>query len=167
MDFFINLICQNKNEKELEKNSFDILLKIFKEILINYLNLPENDKIFENIINLLRNGFLYKTKKKKQNLFEELVQNLTKYSKFSKGNFWFKWYEMEIKENLDLINTNINIINDIIYNIVKIMLKIKIEKNLIIQFVKPINNFYIKERDIKKIEECEKKYIKIINSTKY
>ena len=167
MDFFINLICQNKNEKELEKNSFDILVKIFKEILINYLNLPENDKIFENIINLLRNGFLYKTKKKKQNLFEELVQNLTKYSKFTKENFWFKWYEMEIKENIDKINININIINDIIYNIVKIMLKIKIEKNVIIQFIKPINNFYIKERDIKKIEECEKNYIKIINSTKY
>ena len=167
MDFFISLICQNKNEKELEKYSFEILLKIFKEILLNYLNLPENDKIFENIINLLRNSFLYKTKKKKQNLFEELVQNLKKYSKFTKENFWFKWYEMEIKENLELINININIINDIIYKIVKIMLKIKIEKNLIIQFIKPINNFYIKERDNKKIEECEKKYIKIINSTKY
>ena len=74
---------------------------------------------------------------------------------------------MEIKENIDKINININIINDIIYNIVKIMLKIKIEKNVIIQFIKPINNFYIKERDIKKIEECEKNYIKIINSTKY
>jgi hypothetical protein len=102
-DYFVNLIGQNKNSKEIKiinGDSFKILLDVISKSLIKLKNM--NKKIKNYAIKLLKSCCYFKTKadKKEHSLFVKIGEKLTNnYPLFNEILFWELWIEEDLNEN--------------------------------------------------------------------
>ena len=102
---FVDLISHNKNIIWLQKNSIRLLGLIIYNALLFLLNYEENDEVLGECVLLFKslNNYAIKVGDRNKSLmdFSSFKGNLMKYVRINQKNFWIKWFNIELKENLE------------------------------------------------------------------
>ena len=178
VNYFVDIIGQNKNSKEIKLisgDSFEILFLVINKLLLR-LKVSERDTIYS--IKLLKSSCYFKAivNKVEYILFDKLIEILTKnYKLYNEIHFWDLWIEEElstidkeilnkfrkivedknayhyIEENDEQIGSfKINYINEM-KRAKKYMIKMKLNKSFILSVIVELINKYFK--DDKEFEE--------------
>ena len=182
---FVDLISHNNQSViMLQKNSIRLLGLIIYNALLFLLNYEENDEVLEECVLLFKslNKFEVKVGDKNKSLLDisTFKANLMKYVRINQKNFWIKWFNIELKENLknkkkendedDVDNDEIE--NDKIlkqqtlFNVCMKMIDLEIPKTTIKNICDDINDkIFGKATDFGK--QTSDKYINNITSANY
>ena len=130
-DFFVNILSKNINNIILLKEkSFQLLGTLIYNSLLQILNIEESNTILEDIVILIKSTkyFGQEEKGRTLTLWEVYKTRFQTYSKINQGNFWNKWYELEIKkeQEVDDAKKEKNILN-----ICDIMINLEITKSFV------------------------------------
>ena len=178
VNYFVDIIEQNRNSKEIKLisgNSFETLFKVIHKLLLR-LKVSERDTIYS--IKLLKSSCYFKAivNKEEYILFDRLIEILTKnYKLYNEIHFWDLWIEEELSTNdkeilykfrkivedrhtyhyieeddKQIENFKKNYKNELI-EAKKCMIKMKLNKSFILSVIVELINKYFK--DNKEFEE--------------
>ena len=178
-DYFLKMLsgCQKEKEKEIQNESFKFLSDIIFYLLTNSLAF-ENEQDLIYAVNVLKSCRHIKTTIKfKKNLIshkkviilsDELYNKLNFYPLLNKRRFWEIWIEGDmtknelnfknlLKENPDEINIESKEFKSyekhaysLIYNLICIMIKMKINSTSIYSNIQYMSNEYLRNEGLKK-----------------
>ena len=147
---------ERNNIKKLREDCFVNLKKICLNALIALCNINENYKTIETCIKLTYSCFFFcKESNEDYLLIDEIRKKLSRnYFLWIKDIFWKGWYEFENKNNIE--NSFVQYCQQIQWILLDKMLRLQLEKEFIIGFMKrsleeKMNEF------LKKIKEEDKK----------
>ena len=167
-EFFVSLLSKNDiNIILLNANSFTLLWTLIYNSLLNMLKLEETDKILEEFALLIKSTkyFGCQAGDKIKTLFDKNISKFQSLPKISQGNFWQKWYDIEIKKN-EKEKDDVKFKQNLIYDICKILIRLELPKSMIKNFADSINiNEFGKGSDLQ--VETFKVIIKFITSANY
>ena len=184
-DYFLSLLIDSQKEKkvkEIQNESFNFLSDIIFYLLTNIL-LFENDNDSIYAVKILKSCQYIKTTIKLKNIFkthkkviilsDELYNKLNFFPILKEKRFWKIWLEGDMteselnlkklmKENIDEINIESNEfksyekrVYSLIYNLICIMMKMKIIRNSIHSNIQYLSNEYLQNEDLKKRLEAD------------
>ena len=184
-DYFLSLLIDSQKEKkvkEIQNESFYFLSDVIFYLLTNIL-LFENDNDSIYAVKILKSCQYIKTTIKLKNIFkthkkviilsDELYNKLNLYPLLNEKRFWKIWLEGDMteselnlkklmKENIDEINIESNEfksyekrVYSLIYNLICIMMKMKIIRNSIHSNIQYLSNEYLQNEDLKKRLEAD------------
>ena len=131
--FFVSILSKNlTNIILLKEKSFNLLGALIYNSLLFVLNIKETEEILEEIVILVKSTkyFGEETNGKTITLWEVYNSRIQGYSKVNQNNFWVQWYKMEHK------NQNDKKADDIMYDLGKIMIDLKLDKSFIKNVIK-------------------------------
>ena len=184
-DYFLSLLIDSQKEKkvkEIQNESFNFLSDVIFYLLTNIL-LFENDNDSIYAVKILKSCQYIKTTIKLKNIFkthkkviilsDELYNKLNFFPILKEKRFWKIWLEGDMteselnlkklmKENIDEINIESNEfksyekrVYSLIYNLICIMMKMKIIRNSIHSNIQYLSNEYLQNEDLKKRLEAD------------
>ena len=184
-DYFLSLLIDSQKEKkvkEIQNESFYFLSDVIFYLLTNIL-LFENDNDSIYAVKILKSCQYIKTTIKLKNIFkthkkviilsDELYNKLNFFPILKEKRFWKIWLEGDMteselnlkklmKENIDEINIESNEfksyekrVYSLIYNLICIMIKMKIIKNSVHSNIQYLSNEYLQNEDLKKRLEAD------------
>ena len=135
-NLFVNILSKNKGDvKTLNTNSFDLLLFLIYQLLLDIMR-KQSEENLKNFVLLLKSSMCYckfdKEKKKDKNilLYDVLCEKLNNYTFLFLEATWFKWLEIEIKERK--VEKNASEIEKILFEYIYVqMRKFNLENNYI------------------------------------
>ena len=148
-NFFIDILYQKniseKTEKAINKGSFELLTTVIYNAILSILKLDENQENISSVILLIKSSQLYylDDKKEKLLLIDSLYPKLKGINLLTKMIFWEEWYNISIKEETSFKRndpSNEEIILKILEHIVNVMLKSKIQKDIIFNNATTLSN---------------------------
>ena len=126
---FVNLLTKNVNNIILLKEkSFHLLGVLIYNSLLFVLNIEETDTIIGQMAKLVKSTKFFGNEKKGETttLWDVYKSRIQGYSKVSQANFWNKWYDNEITEELNYFQKE-----KIILEICDIMIQLELNKSFI------------------------------------
>ena len=167
-EFFISLLSKNDiNIILLNSNSFSLLWNLIYNSLLNILKVEETDKILEETALLIKSTKYFGTQENNETvtLFDKNIAKFQDLPKIRQGNFWQKWYDIELKKN-EKNKDDVQFKQNVIYDICKTLIKLELPKSMVKNFTDGIN---IKEfgKGSELQVETFKVFIKFITSANY
>ena len=167
-EFFISLLSKNDiNIILLNSNSFSLLWNLIYNSLLNILKVEETDKILEETALLIKSTKYFGTQENNETvtLFDKNIAKFQDLPKIRQGNFWQKWYDIELKKN-EKNKDDIQFKQNVIYDICKTLIKLELPKSMVKNFTDGINiKEFGKGSDLQ--VETFKVFIKFITSANY
>ena len=161
---FVNLLTKNVNNIILLKEkSFHLLGILIYNSLLFVLNIEETDTIIEQMAKLVKSTKFFGNEKKGETttLWDVYKSRIQGYSKVNQANFWNKWYDNEITEELNYFQKE-----KIILEICDIMIQLELNKSFIKNVILGIS-----EKEFGKDSEESKSILNLITEkiigTKY
>ena len=156
-DFFVNILSKNvANIVLLREKSFQLLGTLIYNSLLFILNIEETNKLMEQMTILVRSTKYFGQEKKGETttIWDVYKSRIQGYSKVNQANFWNKWYEIEIKKEIELTDQKKE---KIILEICDIMISLELTKS----FVKNVTH-KLSEKVFGKETEQNKKIVGLI-----
>ena len=103
-EVFVNLLTKNVNNIILLKDKpFHLLGILIYNSLLFVLNIEETDTIIEQVVKLVKSTKFFGKEKKGTTitLWDTYKSRIQGYSKVNQANFWNKWYDIEVTEQLN------------------------------------------------------------------
>ena len=130
-NFFVNILSKNvTNIILLKEKSFQLLGTLIYNSLLFILNIEETDKLIEESVILVRSTkyFGQEIKGATETLWDVYKGRIQTYSKTMQPNFWNKWYELDIKKEVELNDIKKE---KIILDICDIMISLELTKSFV------------------------------------
>ena len=165
-EFFVNSLSSNlKNIVLLQPNSYKFLGFLIYNVLVSSLQMAETEKLLEEVYLLIKSSMYFgvELKGKTQTLFHYIKSKLRDYPKIIQNNFWYIWFENEIKAKKDEGDSTKQLI---ILDICSKMVQIEISKTTIKNLLDYLNTKAFGENS-EMGAHTQKMYIRKITEAKY
>ena len=165
-EFFVSLLSSNlKNIVLLQPNSFSFLGFLIYNVIVEILKVAETKKVLTELYLLIKSAMYFglEYKGKTKTLFETMKEKIKDYPKFNQKNFWYIWYEKEIKSKKDKGDA---IKQKIILDICSKMLELEKDKIIIKDIIDDLNNKAFGDKS-EMGTQTQKMYMKKITEAKY
>ena len=132
-EFFISLLSMNDiNIILLNSNSFSLLWNLIYNSLLNILKVEETDKILEETALLIKSTKYFGIQENNETvtLFDKNIAKFQDLPKIRQGNFWQKWYDIELKKN-EKNKDDVQFKQNVIYDICKTLIKLELPKSMV------------------------------------
>ena len=165
-EFFVSLLSSNlKNIVLLQPNSFVFLGFLIYNVIVEILNVAETNKLLTELYLLIKSSMYFgiELKGKTKTVFQALKSKIKDYPKFNQKNFWYIWYQKEMrikKDNGDSTKQKI------ILNICSKMLELEKDKIIIKDIIDDLNNKAFGDKS-EMGSQTQKMYMKKITDAKY
>ena len=125
-EFFVSILSKNAtNIILLKEKSFNLLYALIYNSLLFILNIKETNQILDQVVILIKSlkYFGQEIKGKTTTIWDTYSSKIEGYSKLKQSNFWFRWYNIDMKKNENK--------DKVILNICDFMIELKLDKSFI------------------------------------
>ena len=125
-EFFVSILSKNlTNVILLKEKSFNLLYALIYNSLLCILNIKETNQILDQVVILIKSTkyFGQEINGKTTTIWDTYNSKIEGYSKLKQSNFWFRWYNIDIKKNDNK--------DKVILNICDFMIELKLDKSFI------------------------------------
>ena len=149
----------------MQPNSFKFLGFLIYNVLVGSLQMAETEKLLEEVYLLIKSSMYFgvEIKGKTQTLFHYIKTKLRDYPKIIKNNFWYIWFENEIKVKKDGGDSTKQLI---ILDICSKMIQLEISKTTIKNLLDYLNTKAFGENS-EMGTHTQKMYIRKITEAKF
>ena len=125
-EFFVSILSKNvTNIILLKEMSFNLLYALIYNTLLYILNIKETNQILDQVVILIKSlkYFGQEIKGKTTTIWDTYSSKIEGYSKLKQSNFWFRWYNIDIKKNENK--------GQVMLNMCDFMIELKLDKSFI------------------------------------
>jgi hypothetical protein len=125
-EFFVGILSKNAtNVILLKEMSFNLLYALIYNTLLSILNIKETNQILDQVVILIKSlkFFGQEINGKTTTIWDIYSSKIEGYSKLKQSNFWFRWYNIDIKKNENK--------GQVMLNMCDFMIELKLDKSFI------------------------------------
>ena len=125
-EFFVGILSKNAtNVILLKEMSFNLLYALIYNTLLSILNIKETNQILDQVVILIKSlkYFGQEINGKTTTIWDIYSSKIEGYSKLKQSNFWFRWYNIDIKKNENK--------GQVMLNMCDFMIELKLDKSFI------------------------------------
>jgi hypothetical protein len=125
-EFFVGILSKNAtNVILLKEMSFNLLYALIYNTLLSILNIKETNQILDQVVILIKSlkYFGQEINGKTTTIWDIYSSKIEGYSKLKQNNFWFRWYNIDIKKNENK--------GQVMLNMCDFMIELKLDKSFI------------------------------------